>query len=130
MCSVQNSSDVEIWLDLRTDPSPCVGSRRVHGHGPPLTWVWAGELDAADVDDLRATWWSILRQEPCYVVIDLAAVTFLDCRILSFLVSARSEAGSLFLRSVSPAARRLLTLARLDDLLAPVEPEPLTSVAA
>lgn len=119
MCSVENFSDVEIWIDRRTGtPEP----RDLGRGGPPITWAWAGELDAADVEDLWATWRSILVQEPRHVVIDMAAVTFLDCRILSFLVEARRGPSALFLRSVSPWGGRLLTLAGLDDLMTPQEP--------
>ncbi|MGI4893906.1 MAG: STAS domain-containing protein, partial [Janthinobacterium lividum] len=52
-------------------------------HVPPTVWVWDGELDAADVAELTDAWQSLLADHPVSVVIDLAAVTFLDCAVLS-----------------------------------------------
>ncbi|MGI4896891.1 MAG: STAS domain-containing protein, partial [Janthinobacterium lividum] len=77
---------------------------------------WGGELDAADVAELTDAWQSLLADHPVSVVIDLAAVTFLDCAVLSVLVRANRAPGThLFLRAVPPRVRQLLHRTGLSD---------------
>lgn len=55
------------------------------------------------------------------VVLDLSEVTFMDSQMLQFLVQARGrltkDGGSLVLHNPSTAARRLLTVVEMSDLL-------------
>jgi anti-sigma B factor antagonist len=55
------------------------------------------------------------------VILDLSDVTFMDSQMLQFLVQARGrlteDGGSLVLRNPSAAARRLLTVTEMSDLL-------------
>ena len=55
------------------------------------------------------------------VILDLSEVSFMDSSLLNLLVRARGrlteDGGSLVLRNASEAARRLLTLVEMADLL-------------
>jgi anti-sigma B factor antagonist len=77
----------------------------------------SGELDAFDAPDLRRTFEEALEAKPRVVVLDLAAVTFLDSTVLGAIVGllrrvreARSE-----LRAVLPdtTARRIFEITNL-----------------
>lgn len=80
-------------------------------------WTWSGELDAADVPALTKTWGDLLDDRPGLVVdliVDLAAVTFLDCAVLSVLVQANNYPGMrLTLLSVPAIVARLLKVTGL-----------------
>jgi anti-sigma B factor antagonist len=76
-----------------------------------------GELDAYNAPELRSTFETVLETEPAIVVLDLAAVTFLDSTVLGAIVGllrrvreARSE-----LRTVLPdtTARRIFEITNL-----------------
>lgn len=55
------------------------------------------------------------------VVLDLSGVTFMDSSCLAVLIHARTtltaDGGSLILRNPSPAAHRLLSVARMSNVL-------------
>lgn len=100
------------------------------------TVVLSGELDVADAGELAAT----LAREYCSVMVrlDMAAVTFVDARILSVLVRAnhdlRTRAGLLVLADVRPRIQRILRVSGLAGVLR-VErpdgyPEPSRAAAA
>lgn len=83
--------------------------------------VVAGELDLATGEQLsRALEWIEATGEEL-VIVDLAAVSFVDASGLRTLVTARDSArmrgATLELRNPSPALRRLMRLARVDDLI-------------
>ena len=72
-------------------------------------WVWSGDLDAADTAALRKTWQTLAQDQPTSVIIDLAAVSFLDCAVLSVLVAAHHDARTrLLLQAVPAGVQRLL----------------------
>ena len=79
-----------------------------------------GEVDMSTVAEVRDSIEPFLAPSQT-VVLDLSEVTFADSSLLNVLVQARGElskaGGSLLVRNPSPSARRLLTLAELDDLV-------------
>ena len=82
----------------------------------------SGEVDMATCGELRDAIEPLLGPRQT-IVLDLSKVTFMDSSCLSVLVQARghltADGGSLMLRNPSNAARRLLTLANVEDLLDP-----------
>lgn len=78
----------------------------------------AGELDIAAVSDLRDAIAAAAPQRPERVVLDLAKVTFLDCSALGEIDRAdsvlRDKGGELWIRGLTPAARRVVVLAGID----------------
>jgi anti-anti-sigma factor len=79
-----------------------------------------GEIDMASCERLRDALEPHLGPRQS-VVLDLSGVRFMDSSCLNVLVQARgtltADGGSLILRNPSPLARRLLTAARIEDLL-------------
>jgi anti-anti-sigma factor len=80
-----------------------------------------GELDAHDAPELRTTFESALATSPAVVVLDLAAVDFLDSTVLGAIVGLlrrQREAGA-ELRVVLPetTARRVFEITGLDAAL-------------
>jgi anti-anti-sigma factor len=79
-----------------------------------------GEIDVTSVGEVRDAIEPFLAPSQT-VVLDLNEVSFLDSSLLNVLVQARGEmsktGGQLYLRNPSEQARKLLTLAELDDLL-------------
>jgi len=76
------------------------------------------DLDLATADALRSRF-SALRpsDRDTVVVVDLSAVTFLDCAGLGPLMGARARFGPcLLLRGVRPKVWRLIVLAAVDGL--------------
>ena len=77
----------------------------------------SGELDAFDAPVLRRTFETVLESEPELVVLDLAAVTFLDSTVLGAIVGllrrVRERGGEL--RTVLPntTARRIFEITNL-----------------
>ena len=80
---------------------------------PPVTVFASGELDLATAPHLRKRLQQ--RTDPFgELVVDLSAVTFMDCSGARPLLEARIAIGRrLCLRSVPPPVTRLLTLAGL-----------------
>jgi anti-sigma B factor antagonist len=111
---------------------PALRHRRLAGPiEDPLTWdiqvrgdlaivVVAGELDIYSAPGLRD------QLEPAadagrHLILDLAGLRFCDCAGLSLFVRlqqrTRAAGGSLHLAALSGSVRRLITVARLDDVL-------------
>lgn len=81
---------------------------------PDAVWSWDGELDASDVERLTAQWQRLLADRPRQVVLDLGAVTFLDCAVLSVLVRANATPHlRLVLADVPECVTRLLQITDL-----------------
>jgi anti-sigma B factor antagonist len=80
-----------------------------------------GEIDIATRQDLREVVEAYAASLPCDVVIDLAAVSFLDTTGLVFLVTldrvVREHGHTLTLRHVPPAVRRALQIVGLGRFL-------------
>ena len=79
-----------------------------------------GEVDMATCERLRDAIEPYLGPRQT-VILDLAEVSFMDSSMLNLLVQARGrltrDGGSLVLRNPSEAARRLLTIGEMSDLL-------------
>jgi anti-anti-sigma factor len=90
---------------------------------PPPVWVWSGEVDAADKAAYTVALQALLEDHPATLVIDLGAVTFLDCAAVSVLVRARDDPFTrLLLRDVPVRVRRMLQVLGLGESFAVVEP--------
>jgi anti-sigma B factor antagonist len=78
----------------------------------------AGDLDAANVGDLKRLLDDAARQRPYQVVVDLKAMAFIDSAGASTLMSAGralQACGSTFvLRSPNPTARKVFHLVHLE----------------
>ncbi|GAB6983534.1 STAS domain-containing protein [Nocardioides pyridinolyticus] len=102
-----------------TGPAPAQAVAVVHA---------SEELDLVTAPALRAALHECIEAGYPIIHVDMNDVTFVDCRGISVAVMARNEAAlrGLHLRIVrpSPAARRLLELTRLVDLLASAPPVP------
>ena len=96
-------------------------SLTVAAQGAAMVIYVRGELDIATCEELRDAIEPHLGPAQA-VVLDLAGVTFMDSSSLPVLVQARGrltpDGGSLILRNPSTAARRLLTAAQAEFLLA------------
>lgn len=72
-------------------------------------WAWHGDLDSADVPVLAAALQDLLLDHPATLTIDLDAVTFLDCGVLSLLVRVNNDPSTtLILRGAPVCVQRLL----------------------
>jgi len=94
----------------------------LHGRKPRrCTLRAAGELDLAAADQLRAVLNQQCESGPCLLLLDLSAVTFLDCTCLGALVQAHhhhlAAHGTLRLTGVGHPVERLLTLSDLGQTL-------------
>jgi anti-sigma B factor antagonist len=77
----------------------------------------AGELDLYNAEDVRAALLEACADEPAVLVIDLAAVTFIDSTALGVLIEARSRlADRAGFRLAAPGleSRRALEVSGLD----------------
>ncbi|MFF8288839.1 STAS domain-containing protein [Streptomyces sp. NPDC016309] len=87
----------------------------------------AGELDIVTGEELRARLHGLLLG-PATVVVDLSAVTFLDCSGLRVLLWARRRSNAvgaeLRLHAPSPAVRKILRVTRLEAAFAPAPEVP------
>jgi len=74
-----------------------------------MVWAWHGDLDSADVAVLAAALHDLVLERPATLVVDLDAVTFMDCGVLSLLVRLNNDPSmTLILRGVPVCVRRLL----------------------
>jgi anti-anti-sigma factor len=83
--------------------------------------VVAGEIDLSSVPKLRETLAHVLAPPRREVVVDLAAVEFIDASGVGVLVGAAGEAArtgvKFWLRTPSPSVERVIDLAHLDRTL-------------
>jgi anti-sigma B factor antagonist len=86
-----------------------------------------GEVDMATCERLRDSIEPYLGPRQT-VILDLSDITFMDSSMLHLLVQARGrlteDGGSLVLRNPSDAARRLLEISEMSDLLEAAGREP------
>jgi anti-sigma B factor antagonist len=75
-----------------------------------------GELDLYNADEVRAAFVKALDDGATILVVDMAAVEFMDSTALGVLVEARSKLGNDGLRLAAPqlGARRTLQVSGLD----------------
>ena len=89
--------------------------------GDTVVVTIAGELDMATAPGLRDTFAALLASRPKRVVVDTAALSFVDSSGLAVLIAAerrtRDQGGELRLRNVTEATQRLLELAGVAGLL-------------
>ena len=78
-----------------------------------------GEIDMANVGALSEVLDDVIRKDPERVIIDLAAVSYLDSTAIHAFVRARHHLPgecSVVLRSPQPQAQRIFELTGLDSL--------------
>lgn len=76
-----------------------------------------GELDLYNAEDVRAALLACCGEEPAVLVVDLAAVTFIDSTALGVLIEARSrmtDRGGFRLAAPGLETRRALEVSGLD----------------
>jgi len=87
-----------------------------------VTVAVAGELDLATAPLIGDTFHKINGAQPLHVHFDLSGVNFCDAAGLSTFLAAdrllRATGGRLTLIQPSPQIRRLLTITKLDEILA------------
>jgi anti-anti-sigma factor len=97
------------------------GSGPPSADGPVAVVVVAGEIDVSSVPKLRESLAHALAPPRREVVVDLAAVEFIDASGVGVLLAAAGDAartGVKFrLRTPSPSVGRVLQLAQLDGTL-------------
>jgi anti-sigma B factor antagonist len=87
-----------------------------------------GELDLASSPDLERVLDETLRPHPGLVVVEMGKLNFIDMSGLRVLLSAQQRAEErgtrLVLANVRSQIRRVMALARVDDLLTVLETAP------
>jgi anti-sigma B factor antagonist len=87
-----------------------------------VTIAVAGELDLATAPLIGATFHRLNSAQPLHVHLDLSGVNFCDAAGLNAFLAAdrllRATSGRLTLIRPSPQIRRLLTITKLDQILA------------
>lgn len=81
--------------------------------------IAAGEIDMRTAADVRAVLDAVLERHPPKVVIDMAAVTFMDSTGLGVLTSARNRAGDhgrVVVINPHPIVQRILEITGLLEL--------------
>ena len=80
-----------------------------------------GDLDLHTAGSVSESLVRACAQAPALVVLDLTAVEFMDCSVLTPVLAARrlarSRGGDLVVRGASPRCRRVLVLTGLAELL-------------
>jgi anti-sigma B factor antagonist len=86
----------------------------------------AGEVDVSSVDVLRDALHDAIAREPALVVVDGAALTYLDSTGISCLVDARRDAqrrqATLVVRGTTGIVRRVLVVTGVDAMLCDLPP--------
>jgi anti-sigma B factor antagonist len=94
---------------------------RPRGYGCLVVFALRGELDLLDADDIAAVLAAAVVRNPL-IVLDLTALTFIDCYSLGALVRVRTQArqagGDLLLAAPHGSVLRILTLTELIDVFA------------
>jgi anti-sigma B factor antagonist len=95
--------------------------------GPTTTLRVAGEVDLATADELSQAAVTALRGGAEALVIDLAAVTFLDSTGLAVLVGVTNQASAsgvaLTIRDAVPRVRNVIRITGLGDFLPLAPPD-------
>jgi anti-sigma B factor antagonist len=105
----------------RSSPPPTATGWGEGSDGPLAVVFVAGEIDLSTMPELRRTLTKVIAPPREEVVVDLAAVEFIDASGVGVLVGAAGEAaraGVKFrLQALSPQVERVLHLAQLDGNL-------------
>ena len=111
---------------LPDDPANDLSVEVTEEAGATVAYI-RGEVDMATCERLRDSIEPYLGPGQT-VILDLSEVAFMDSSMLNLLVQARGrlteDGGSLMLRNPSEAARRLLAISEMTDLLEGARPEP------
>jgi len=104
------------------EPSPIWRHRMTREAGVSTLWL-SGELDLANASTVQALLFEQVESSDVTAVhVDLADVDFLDSSALGVLISglnhANEEGRGFAVVNPSPAARRILTVTGLDEVLA------------
>jgi anti-anti-sigma factor len=95
--------------------------------GPTTTLRVAGEVDLATADELSRAATAALQAGPDTLVIDLAAVTFLDSTGLAVLVAVTNQTTAsgvrLTIRDPAPRVRNVIRITGLGEFLPIAPPE-------
>jgi anti-sigma B factor antagonist len=92
---------------------------RAQWSGQVATVTVGGEIDMTTVDRLRDCLTAVVSQHPEQLIIDLAAVAFLDSSAIHVLIQARHTLPAdcpLVLRGPQPIVRRAFELTGLDQI--------------
>lgn len=119
-----------VTIPGRGPPPPSAGS--------PSIVRFQGEHDIATVQVLAAQLARVIASTESDLSIDLSGVTFMDASTVSVIVCARqflaSRDRALTLRSPGTAARRIIKICRLEELLDPRQAgaaaSPVTALAS
>lgn len=94
----------------------------VHPDGSGDVIAVVGEIDPATAPQLHAALHRLLADGRTEVIVDLSAVTFMDCSVLTFLVTAHEATsavgGSLRTTGNNPLLPRLLEASQMTGVLA------------
>lgn len=93
----------------------------VHPDGNGDVIAVAGEIDLATAPQLHTALQRLLADGHTHLIVDLSAVTFMDCSVLTFLVTAleatSAAGGSLRTTGDNPLLARLLDASELSSVL-------------
>ncbi len=125
-------ASLDLTLDSRAAPVSGAFGIDVRSHPEELVLAVRGEADAVASPLLAQALQMASRSERDRVVLDLAALEYIDARCLGVIANAREqlrENGSdLVLRSPAGLVQRVLTVTELEDLierpLGPADPPP------
>jgi anti-sigma B factor antagonist len=94
-------------------------SLSIREYGGYLIVALAGELDVGDAESVMAVLAAVAARDP-RIIVDLAALEFIDCGALGTLCRARAQArqagGDLLLAAPRGPVRRVLALTGLIDV--------------
>lgn len=76
-----------------------------------------GEIDIATVDSVRAAVATAMERGPTRLVIDMAAVSFMDSSGIAVLIEAARQTDSVLIRRPSNAVRRVIETTGLTEVL-------------
>lgn len=83
----------------------------------PLVLEFGGELDVASLAAIEDQIGALLHRDKCPVVVDMAAVTFMDSSAVAVLIRLANHFGALTIEHASPTIRRIIEVLGLVDRL-------------
>ncbi len=78
---------------------------------------FAGELDIATVDGLRATVDQLLAGDPSRVVLDLERLSFMDSSGIALMLQISKKVETVEIRNATPIVRRVIEATGLSEIL-------------
>lgn len=77
----------------------------------------SGELDVTNADEVRAAVTAAMGSEPARVIIDLAALTYMDSSGVALILSVAQAADEVEIRRPTAIVRRLMELTGITEIL-------------